>query len=252
MRYLNIIILAAIVSASLSTGAEDAKHLFILSGQSNMASLDPDISFTPTVETALGKDRVIVVKDAQSGQPISRWYKHNIDATPDGKQSETRGDLYVRLLEKVQLAIQGQTLQTVTFVWMQGEADVRETVGVYGACLAGLLGQLKTDLQFENINFVIGRINDYGTKTANPGWNIKKDGWEKLRMTQMDFAKSYELGAWVNTDDLNDGKDHKGRLVENGLHCTVEGYRILGQRFAEKAIALINNRPNKAADLEKK
>jgi arylsulfatase A-like enzyme len=45
------------------TSAEQKKHLFILSGQSNMAGLNPEISFTPAVETAFGKDNVIVVKD---------------------------------------------------------------------------------------------------------------------------------------------------------------------------------------------
>ena len=55
--------------------ADDAKHLFILSGQSNMAGLRPEESFTPAVEAAFGKDHVIVVKDAQGGQPIRRWYK---------------------------------------------------------------------------------------------------------------------------------------------------------------------------------
>jgi len=59
-----------------NTNASKQKtHLFILSGQSNMAGLNPQISFTPTVETAFGKENVIVVKDAKGGQPIMRWYK---------------------------------------------------------------------------------------------------------------------------------------------------------------------------------
>ena len=46
----------------LSAVAEHhAKHLFILSGQSNMQGHRPDEAFTPAVEKALGKDKVIVV-----------------------------------------------------------------------------------------------------------------------------------------------------------------------------------------------
>ena len=41
------------------------KHLFILSGQSNMDRLDPKVSFTPAVEAAFGKENVIVVKDSK-------------------------------------------------------------------------------------------------------------------------------------------------------------------------------------------
>ena len=47
----------------------EGKHLFILSGQSNMAGLRPQESFTPAVVAAFGKSEVIVVKDAHGGQP---------------------------------------------------------------------------------------------------------------------------------------------------------------------------------------
>jgi hypothetical protein len=230
MKRFNIIILAIMVSASLARGVEDGKHLFILSGQSNMVGLDPNISFTPTVEAAFGNENVIVVKDAASGQPISRWYLH---------AAGTRGDLYNRLLEKVLVAIEGEKVRTVTFVWMQGESDVRETAPVYGDSLGGLIGHLKTDLQFEDINFVIGRISDYGLldTTSWERWNFTIEGWQMIRTIQVEYANSYRLGAWVDTDDLNGDAEN----LVNGLHYTVEGYETLGQRFAEEPIALINN-----------
>ena len=40
-----------------------------------MAGLNPQESFTPTVVKTFGKENVIVVKSAQGGQPIRRWYK---------------------------------------------------------------------------------------------------------------------------------------------------------------------------------
>jgi len=54
---------------------QEGAHLFILSGQSNMAGLQPAESFTPAVEKTFGKEKVIVVKSGQGGQPIRRWYK---------------------------------------------------------------------------------------------------------------------------------------------------------------------------------
>ncbi len=77
-----LILLLTIALSFLSQAKE--KHLFILSGQSNMAGLDPNISFIPAVEKAFGKDDVIVVKSAQSGQPIKRWVKNWED--PTGKK----------------------------------------------------------------------------------------------------------------------------------------------------------------------
>jgi len=52
--------------------ADDGVHLFILSGQSNMAGLNPALSFTPTVEEKFGAENTLVVKDALGGQPIRR------------------------------------------------------------------------------------------------------------------------------------------------------------------------------------
>ena len=63
------------VSPASSLVAEEGKHLFILSGQSNMAGHRPDEAFTPAVSKALGEDKVIVVQDAVGGQPIQRWWK---------------------------------------------------------------------------------------------------------------------------------------------------------------------------------
>jgi len=40
-------------------------------------------------------------------------------------------------------------------------------------------------------------------------------------------------------DDLNDGTDRKGRSIKNDLHMSAKGYVIMGERFAEKSMALL-------------
>ena len=209
-----------------------AKHLFILSGQSNMARLVPEESFTPTVKAAFGKKRVIVVKDAHGAQPIRRWYKEW--KPKEGNEPVTNGDLYDQLMTKVKTAITGQKIKTVTFVWMQGERDAREKHGeVYAASLRGLLDQLKKDLDHSDINFVIGRLSDFDLS------NEKYSHWTMIRDVQVKMATENPNMAWVNCDDLNDGLNAKGQEIKNDLHMTPAGYVTLGQRFAEKAIQLI-------------
>jgi hypothetical protein len=217
--------------------AAGGKHLIILSGQSNMVGLDPNITFTPTVTEALGKDAVIIVKDAHGGQSIRSWCKSNLEDPPptSGRIPKVRGELYGRLMTKVNGAIRGQSIQTITFVWMQGESDLNNTA--YVAYLNELLSQLQHDLNFKDINFVLGRISDGGLD------HPKKPGLVKaIRQSQVEFAESYPRGAWVDTDDLND-REQDGKVV-NDLHYTPEGYRLLGKRFAEKAIALIASKTN--------
>ncbi len=125
---------------------EQGTHLFILSGQSNMVHVDPDVAFTPAVEKAFGKENVMVVKDAKSAEPISRWYKNYKPA--EGDMPKPIGDLYDRLLEKVTAAIKDRKIATVTFIWMQGEREAKiKQAPIYAASLKGLVAQLSADRQ---------------------------------------------------------------------------------------------------------
>jgi hypothetical protein len=213
MKYRSIPILILLLSVSLLNAAEKGKHLFILSGQSNMVGLNPDLSFTPTVVEKFGEDNVIVVKFAQGGKPIRRWYKKWKPAKGDEPQST--GDLYDRLMSMVNTAIKGKKIETVTFVWMQGERDAKDKHDqVYAKSLNGLVNQLSEDLGRKDVNFVIGRLSDCVMNSSH---------WVAIREAQMKVAEGSKRGAWVDTDDLNDGINKKGKKVKNDLHYTVEG-----------------------------
>ncbi|WPJ96609.1 sialate O-acetylesterase [Coraliomargarita algicola] len=227
--------------ALLAVSAANAqKHLFILSGQSNMARLDPAISFTPAVEAALGKDNVIVVKHAQGGLPIRRWYKNWKPA--QGDEPKATGDLYDQLMTMVKEATEGQELASITFVWMQGERDAREQYGsVYAASLQGLIEQLSGDLGRDDINVVIGRLSDFDLKGE------KYPDWMLVRDAQAAVVKANPRAALVDTDSLNDGLNARGEVIVNDLHYSVEGYETLGTEFANKSIELIEaNAPDSA------
>ncbi|AKJ63807.1 sialate O-acetylesterase [Kiritimatiella glycovorans] len=242
MKRLCMITCMMVVSAVSASGPGPAgKHLFILSGQSNMARLDPAKSFTPTVEAAFGADRVIVIKDAMGGQPVRRWYRDW--ASADGDSPEENGDLYDRLMSKVRRAIAGEEIISVTLVWMQGERDAREAYGdVYEASLRGLIEQFRDDLGREDMNAVIGRINDFDLE------NHRYPHWTLVRSAQVAVAESDLRAAWVNTDDLNSGMNRKGEEVFDDLHLTVKGYEELGRRFAKEAIDLTSTLPENALD----
>ncbi len=224
MRFMTIIIALAITVSSQSEASEKSKHLFILSGQSNMARMNPEESFIPTVVEAFGKSNVTVVKEAKGGKPISSWYQ----------KGKVRGSLYKSLMRKVKYATKGKTYDTVTFVWMQGERDAkRGDPSTYADSFKGLLAFLKEDLQLTSINVVIGRLSD----------NSKGEKWMQMREIQVKLAEGDPKAEWVDTDDLNDIK--KGDKTSNGLHCTKEGFKTLGNRFADKAIELIKKQPKK-------
>ena len=207
------------------------KHVFILSGQSNMVRLDLSSSFIPTLESEFGKSNIIVVKDAKGAQPISRWYEKTV-ATENENEI---GDLYDRLLKKVKDSIEGQKIKSLTFIWMQGERDARiENASRYEKSLLGLYHQLAEDLDRDDINFIIGRLNDFDMN--NERWLH----WTQIREIQQKVGESHPKFDWVNTDSFNDGINVKGETIQNDLHMSVEGYKQLGEAFAKKAIHLIN------------
>lgn len=257
---------AILVCMSTSVFGEESsgKHLFILSGQSNMRLLDPEVSFIPDIEHSLGKDNVIFIKTAHSGYPIRRWYK-NWRAS-DGGLINFRGPRREMLRENWRVVqrlykqfIQGERLNpngeyyeeimglvdkarinvdlpfvSVTFVWMHGERDAREGYGdVYERSLEGLHQQFKDDFDRTDVNFVLGRISDWDMT------NHKYPAWTEVRKAQVRFAERFSNVLWVDTDDLNTGLASTGAIYDDGLHYSIAGYRLLGERFARAALQLI-------------
>ncbi len=151
-----------------------------------------------------------------------------------GDTPKAQPDLYDSLMKKVNPAIKGLQIKTVTFIWMQGERDAQEALGdVYEKSLLGLYKQLSHDLKRSDVNFIIGRLSDFDMKnTTYPHWTM-------LREIQVKVGESNPRFAWVNCDDLNDGFDRSGKAIQNDLHMSGAGYITLGTRFAEQAILLI-------------
>ena len=243
--HLQIIKFLVLITFFISSCSENKKkYLFILSGQSNMVLLNEKETFIPSLEEKFGKNMILVVKDAKEGKPIRRWYKkwnekskENDNLNPINEYGkDSLGDLYKKLITKVKKTIVNKKIKSISFIWMQGERDARENLAqYYEKSLFGLYDQLSKDLKRENINFIIGRINDFDLK------NLNYKHWTKIREIQVKVAESSDKFSWINTDDLNDGYNKKGDSIKNDLHMSVEGYKTLGKRFAEKAIELIVN-----------
>lgn len=92
MRNTCIALMAFLLTLSSLTAEESGKHLFILSGQSNMQSHKPNEAFTPAIVKEFGKDNAIIVQDAQGGQPLCRWDK--TWKSPKGEKPKQSGELH--------------------------------------------------------------------------------------------------------------------------------------------------------------
>ena len=234
MKSFFIIIISVVTGFGLLKAEVSGKHLFILSGQSNMARFKPALWFTPGISKALGGDNIIVSFHAQGGQPISKWYKEW--KSSKGETDPDAGKIYDAMMEATQTKIDGERIRTVTFIWMQGEADSKaQNSDVYLASLNGLKKQLEEDLQRTDINFIIGRLSDSGFFRRRDKKRVENLDWEEIRKAQQSFADASQRAVWIDTDDLNGEK--------NELHLIKpDGYSMLGERYVEAALKLLDGK----------
>lgn len=227
----------------LATAADKPAHLFILSGQSNMAGMDPKLSFEPETAKLFPDADAPYIKVAVGGQPIRYWVtewdeiakKHGIDPAQARSRDKNKATIYYQpiLDQFAALMKKHPNPASVTFCWMQGERDAKEKLdAAYGDTLKQLIANLRRDLKQPEMNFVIGRLSDCMKADDAP--------WQAVRQAQVEISKADRRGAWVDCDDLND-KVTNGRKVD-GLHYTKEGYELLGRRYVRQAKALIEGK----------
>ena len=234
--------LALVFIAPACAGEEKTgKHLFILSGQSNMTGA-VKAAFTAHVEEQYGKENSVVVMRMKSGRGIRFWvadYDQPADRGLTEKKMTSNGMEYKPLLETALAAVKAQSFDTVGFIWMQGESDANNRLSeVYEESFLKLVGQLRKDLNRVDLYYVIGRINDYAKSRPD---NVH---WKRVRETQVKLGKT-PGNAWIDTDDLNGGDADN---PDGDIHFPSEGAVSLGQRFAKKAIELIRKRPARTAN----
>lgn len=241
MRTIPLIVGAVLLASSLGLRAADKPaHLFILSGQSNMAGMNPKAGFEPEAARLFPNADVAYIKVAVGGQPIRYWVtewdeiakKHGLDPGTARAKDKNKGTLYYQpiLGQFAKLLAKYPQPASVTFCWMQGERDAKENLqAAYRDALQQLIANLRRDLKQPNMNFVIGRLSDH----------LKADNapWEAVRQAQVALAQADPRGAWVDCDDLNN-KEKNGVKVDD-LHYTKEGYELLGRRYVRQAKALI-------------
>lgn len=197
------IVLTLLLIPSVCFGqCNDDRHLFILTGQSNMYWM-PLRYFSDAVDGEIGGNHTIYVKHAIGGMPISMW------------DEALNGSIYTTLMNRVDDAVGDTDLASITVIWMQGEQDTifgREAH--YLASFDNVYSQFVRDLGRDNFRLIVGRINDYGVS----------DAWQYIRDILEFIGDTYPDAVWIDTDDLNGPYD--------GPHCPLVGYKTLAERYA--------------------
>ena len=221
-------VIVAIGLASSLAMAEE-RHLFILSGQSNMQGLKEKTSVLPELKRLLPDADIQHVKYARGGQPIRKWVKTwDLIARKLTQQFNDPSEFYDVVLKQAKAKIAEGPFDSITFLWMQGERDAKTGLAAaYQESMETLIASLRKDLKTPTMNFVIGRLCDH----------LTHDQWNAVREAQVKVANDDSRGAWADTDDTND-KERNGKKW-NDLHYTTAGYELFGKRLARQAVKLI-------------
>ena len=85
-----ITLLTFLVTVFAIAEAETTKpvHLFVLSGQSNMAGMNPETGFMPEAKQLFKDEEVVYIKVAKGGQPICRWLEEWLDIAKENGLDE--------------------------------------------------------------------------------------------------------------------------------------------------------------------
>ncbi len=252
-RLIGTMFLLAAFTANAQEAKTSGKYLFILSGQSNMQGMNHKLTFEPRVIKEYGRENVIIVKEAIGGRPIRMWIHDwapaddwKVDPKIPGTKTPTQeenGVMYQSMMKKIKNATKGTKPKAIAFCWMQGERDSRERhSAVYEKSLRKLFAQLKSDFSDIPMVFVIGKLSDFGKDNKEALY----PEWEEVSRAQENVARDTPNCLIINTDDLNTGpspphwktKEISQRIDD--LHMSAEGYRILGTRFAEESIKLLD------------
>ncbi len=254
LRLAALVVVSAFLTAPVSQAKEakrprrDKFHLFLLTGQSNMAGrgvvdendrkpvarvlvLNKEGQWAPaadplhwdkkTAGVGLGRtfgielakaDPTItigLVPCAAGGSPIATW-------EPGGYHDQTKSHPYDDTIARARRALADGTLRGI--LWHQGESDSNaEMAPQYEQKLHALITRLRKDLAAPAVPFIAGQMGRFEEKP----WSDAKGQVDAAhRALPMKVAHT----AFVEAEHLGHGGD--------ALHFSAEAYRELGRRYA--------------------
>jgi len=241
---------AAAPAPAIVTAPADKEnfHIYLLMGQSNMVGRDTSglegqvdnpriLSLNADGAWVLGKDPVHPKVDAKPvgaspGLPFAQeMIKTNpkitvglvgcaVGGTALNRWTKaTKGDLYANAVKRAKLAAQTGVIKGM--LWHQGESDTskQDYADTYEARLNQMFQDLRADLGTPDLPIVVGQLGDFLTLTP-----------DKYPYAATVCAALKHIPTVLPHVGFADsaGAGHKG----DKLHFSVEGARVLGERYA--------------------
>ncbi|XXX81548.1 sialate O-acetylesterase [Sorangium sp. So ce134] len=218
----------------------------------------PEITFGRAMAEAFPEHRIAIVKVAQGGTNLVDHWGRGLGPDPEvlyksqlyhallGKLDSATyaGDRALRYPDEptrldsalARLESEGHDVEIAGLLWMQGENEAGWAAAFsYGDTLRAFLAAIREDLGVPGLPVVLGRISD-NLYPANGGPIAagKEANIDAVRAAQVAVAEEDPRVAWVDTDDFTP------RRPDDAWHFDSAAYQLLGQRFADAYVALVD------------
>lgn len=189
-------------------------------------TFSPELGLVSELKRFKAGNRVIILKYAAGASSMLDWSpNYSFEKAKITGHSEF-GNLYCKLLDRVDSLMVNEKAIPVAMLWMQGERDAKIPIAgfEYEINLEEFIRNIRDHTKHKDLPFILGRINPpHEGYTAR---NVVRKAQERI-VTNM-----YNV-SMVNTDDLAKRDD--------SLHYSTKGQIELGHRYGKQFMKAIND-----------
>lgn len=174
-----------------------------------MQQMSPGYGFATKVHNKTGR-KILLVHNARGGTSISWWLPDSDHANPN---------YYSEAVRRTRKAMKYGTLRAI--LWHQGCADSGKALPQYMGRLKTLVENLRRDLKAKDVPFIAGELA-YWRKSS-----------VKFNKTIRTISEHIPNSDYVSAEGCGMLKNEKDP------HFSREGEVLLGERYADKVLALV-------------
>lgn len=180
----------------------------------------PEIGFIAHLSKAQPEKRFALIKGSKGGTNLRADWKPGLKGQPDTQGPRYRDFIETIKLAKAALKKDGHSATLRGLIWHQGESDSRTDAELHQERLTQLIIRIREDTASPNLPIVLGQVVD----------NKKRDS---VRTAILKTSQSVSHCGFASAKDLT--------TWDPGTHFDARSQLILGKRFAEAMLELLNS-----------
>lgn len=179
----------------------------------------PELGFVAALTKAQAGKNFAIIKGSKGGTSL------RVDWKPGEKgKPETQGPRYRHFIETIRLAKaalkeDGNTAKLRGLIWHQGESDAKAGAKIHQERLAQFMARIREDTGEAKLPIVLGQVFD----------NEKRD---KVREAILKASEADRLTGFISAEGTT--------TWDQGTHFDAKSQLVLGERFAEAILELVN------------